>query len=141
MRCLACCNKIAFTHVSWDLEINRDWKKKMRKMKEKRKNEPTNERIAFEKCNMCVILSVTMVTNRLVLFTSCLQYHWNQKMRYETSVLLRTMSVLVKICQHLPNVGSNINSLNCLLNLTQQWAKLNRTLGKDLPNNPWKSVS
>ena len=44
--------------------------------------------------------------------------------------------VLVEICQHLPNVASNINSLNyCLVNLTQPWVKLNQTLGNNLPNN------
>ena len=46
--------------------------------------------------------------------------------------------MLVKICQHLPNVGSNINSLNCLVNLTQRWTKLNQTLGNNLPNNSSK---
>ena len=52
-----------------------------------------------------------------------------------------TAIVLVKICQHLPKVGSNINSLHCLVNLTQWWAKLNQTLGNNLPNNSSKSVS
>ena len=46
--------------------------------------------------------------------------------------------VLVKICQHLPNVGSNIDSLNCLVNLTPRWAKVNQTLGNNLPNNSSK---
>ena len=43
-----------------------------------------------------------------------------------------------QICQNLPNVGSNINSLNCLVNLTKRCAKLNQTLGNNLPNNSSK---
>ena len=55
-------------------------------------------------------------------------------------VSLHCKSCWSKFVNNLPNVGSNINSLNCLVNLTLQWAKLHQTLGNNLPTNSSKRV-
>ena len=88
---------------------------------------------------MKVGIYIMYTSNAWHYFHQCLDFiRWGSYARghppHQTAMYALQI-VLVKICQHLPNVGSNIISLNCLVNLTQRWANLNQTLGNNLPNN------